>query len=154
MAKTFQTSGKASKFAPRKASKEAPGRKPGALGRLLKAVPLPKIFGRTPATARYPLESRWHAVSIVPSEPCPGADAIGQRRRFLPSEAPRLPLPECPRPHACTCAYRHFTDRRSLTRRGFAPGFAPKFAKGQQPLERRLKGDRRADDCEPATTRP
>jgi hypothetical protein len=144
MARNSEASGRESKFAPRKAPKQLPGKQLGAVGRLMKAIPLPRLFGKAAASARYPLESRWHAVSIVPSEPCPGADAIGPRRRFLPSEAPRLPLPECPRAHACTCAYKHYTDRRSLTRRGF--GKSLQQAKAPQPIERRLKRGRRADD--------
>ena len=144
MARNFQTSGRDAKFAPRKAPKQVPGKTPGAVGRLIKALPLPRLFARTAPATRYPLESRWHAVSIVASEPCPGADAIGPRRRFLPSDAPRLPLPDCPRAHACTCAYRHYTDRRALTRRGFVKSLQQ--AKAPQPIERRLKRGRRADD--------
>jgi hypothetical protein len=144
MARDFQSSGRDAKFAPRKAPKQLPGKAPGAVGRLMKAIPLPRLFGKDAASARYPLESRWHAVSVVPSEPCPGADAIGPRRRFLPSEAPRLPLADCPRAHACTCAYRHYTDRRSITRRGSARLLQQ--AKAPQPIERRLKRGRRADD--------
>jgi hypothetical protein len=41
---------------------------------------------------------------------CPACDAL-VGRRFLPREAPPLPLPDCHR-RECRCVYRHHADRR------------------------------------------
>ncbi len=59
----------------------------------------------------------YHAVSIIASS---GACELARRasgRRFLSSEAPRLPLRGCPLEGACRCSYRHHDDRRRKMRR-------------------------------------
>lgn len=64
-----------------------------------------------------PLETRWHAVSIVSARgSCEAARAL-KDKRFLSAAAPRLPLTDCTVPNGCTCAYRKFTDRRAGPRR-------------------------------------
>lgn len=73
-------------------------------------------------------------------------DAAKDRRevRYLASEAPALPLPECDRGYRCKCWYRHSEDRRAAPRRRAErgvvaePSGAPKF--------RRQRPGRRADD--------
>lgn len=54
----------------------------------------------------------WHAVSIQPgAKRCEAATAL-LGRRFLSSEAPRLPLAACDEP-ACQCRFRKYDDRRT-----------------------------------------
>jgi hypothetical protein len=61
--------------------------------------------------------SRWRAVSILATESsCDAARAL-RAVRFLSAEAPRLPLLDCTRYASCPCAYKHYADRRSYTRR-------------------------------------
>jgi hypothetical protein len=61
--------------------------------------------------------SRWSAVSIVPgNNGCEAALAL-KGRRFLSSEAPRIPLPECTLAQGCRCVYRKYADRRAGPRR-------------------------------------
>jgi hypothetical protein len=59
----------------------------------------------------------WHGVSIVGrGKCCPALDSY-RGARFLPGQAPRLPLAECDQPQTCTCTYRHYPDRRTEQRR-------------------------------------
>jgi hypothetical protein len=59
----------------------------------------------------------WHSVSVVPrGEACPGVMAL-REKRFLPRDAPALPLKDCARGGKCVCVYRHFDDRRAGPRR-------------------------------------
>ena len=83
----------------------------------------------------------WHAVMIVTSgTACPAA--IGCRgKRFLSSEAPRLPLPECVA-ESCGCKYRHYDDRRNAPRRAEERGAAPSRVSNN----RRAKRGRRTLD--------
>jgi len=99
----------------------------------------------------------WHAVAIRTGKwPCTAAeDAAGTR--FLATEAPMLPLPNCDRGEHCECRYRHFADRRRGPRRkadGAPPTTAPQDGTG----ERRCKQQgRREDDWipeEPREERP
>lgn len=85
----------------------------------------------------------YHAVSIKYSgSACDAAKAMAGVR-FLSTEAPRLPLPECDAAE-CQCRFAHHPDRRSNRdrRSPFAPGGfgggTGSFAK-----ERREKKDRR-----------
>lgn len=59
----------------------------------------------------------WHAVSITTGSYCCEAARGVIGRRFLAAQAPRLPLPECTAPEACTCKYKHHSDRRGPPRR-------------------------------------
>ncbi len=55
---------------------------------------------------------RFPAVSIRTfRQGCPAAEAI-KGKRFLPEEAPPLPLPECTWAR-CNCRYAHHVDRRT-----------------------------------------
>lgn len=84
---------------------------------------------------------QWHAVAIVsPSECCSLVESL-RGKRFLPSEAPRLPLPDCTKPLRCQCVYRHFADRRAGPRPGGARFRLP--ADGDR---RRHPRGRRVDD--------
>jgi hypothetical protein len=60
--------------------------------------------------------NRWHAITIVgTTAACAAAEAC-RGKRFLSSEAPRLPLAECDA-QRCECRFRHFADRRGSPRR-------------------------------------
>jgi hypothetical protein len=84
---------------------------------------------------------RWHAVAIVaPSRACEAALAC-KGKRFLSSEAPRLPLAQCDA-NRCICKYRHFEDRRAGPRRSAEKGAPEK----RTPINRREKGGRRSVD--------
>jgi hypothetical protein len=55
---------------------------------------------------------RYPAVSIRTfRNGCPAAEAL-KGQRFLPEEAPPLPLPDC-KWARCTCQYAHHVDRRT-----------------------------------------
>jgi len=86
--------------------------------------------------------SEWHAVTIVAcKESCDPARAQ-TGKRYLSSEALRLPLVGCDA-ERCDCRYRHFDDRRGGPRRQEElSGAAPKSIN----QDRRLRRGRRADD--------
>ncbi len=87
----------------------------------------------------------WHAVSIV-CGPVGCSHAVDLRdRRYLATEAPRLPLRDCSSPWRCTCTYKHFPDRRWGPRRETERGRFPRPRKGP---ERRLVPGRRCTDME------
>jgi len=79
------------------------------------------------------LEAPWHGVSVVaPPEACAAAEEL-RGKRYLSSEAPSLPLPQCPSPTLCHCVYRHFSDRRSNSfRRESDRGQYPRPWRGEQ----------------------
>jgi hypothetical protein len=90
------------------------------------------------------MNKKWHAVSIVPKGmSCELVKSL-RSGRFLSSEAPRLPLPACTMPSSCTCAYKHFEDRRGRARRADELGGIRRthWTAG----ERRSQGDRRLPD--------
>jgi hypothetical protein len=59
---------------------------------------------------------RWHAVMIVVrADGCAAAQAC-KGKRFLSTEAPRVPLEGCDA-RECECRYRHYEDRRGPPRR-------------------------------------
>jgi len=90
--------------------------------------------------ARKP-KQRWHAVMVVaPSSACAAANAC-KGKRYLSSEAPRLPLANCDAA-ACGCKYRHYEDRRAGPRRAEATGPDAK----RPASNRRISRGRRATD--------
>src|SRR4029077_9286156 len=62
------------------------------------------------------ISNPWHAVSVVPCQDACQAARHSNRRRFLSSEAPTLPLTGCDS-KACHCHYVHYDDRRRSVRR-------------------------------------
>jgi len=86
--------------------------------------------------------NRWHAVLVLaPSSACAAAQAC-KGKRYLSSEAPRLPLANCDAA-ACGCKYRHFDDRRAGPRRAEEVGVPdPK----KPASNRRGRKGRRAED--------
>jgi hypothetical protein len=61
---------------------------------------------------------------VAPAKACQAALAC-KGKRFLSSEAPRLPLKQCDAAR-CDCRYRHFPDRRGEPRRAEETGAADK----------------------------
>ena len=83
----------------------------------------------------------YRAVSIVPTQAsCAEARRL-RKKRYLSSEAPRLPLPQCAQPLSCKCRYRKYPDRRVDERRDIAG--SGRFFMGQ---DRRKSNGRRATD--------
>ena len=83
----------------------------------------------------------WKAVVIEPGDSaCMPAKEISGKR-FLASNAPRLPLPDCTNQDRCQCKYRHYGDRRAEQRREGTESF---LNPGKRPpKERRRPGERR-----------
>ena len=95
---------------------------------------------KQPASTKQP----WHAVSVVAGPmACPAIEGL-RDKRFLSTEAPQLPLPECSAPWRCKCVYRHFSDRRALPRRATDSGRSAIGRIGEE--RRKRKRGRRADD--------
>jgi hypothetical protein len=94
-----------------------------------------------PAKPR-PLETKFHAVSIIPGASACGAAHRFTGQRFLSEHAPRLPLPMCDSDH-CTCRYKHHKDRRAGPRRREEVGMMVAPYLGS---ERRRSRGRRAED--------
>ncbi|MDX1508625.1 MAG: hypothetical protein R3358_10120 [Woeseiaceae bacterium] len=92
--------------------------------------------------------SKYHAVAIkFPSYACDAAKSIAGKR-FLSSEAPPIPLPDCDG-RECECTFLHFKDRRTgkdrrspFTPAGFGSGT------GNFETERRAGRDRRGGDID------
>ena len=103
-------------------------------------VPAP---GRVSGGLKLKLARRFHGISLKPGRhACPTMHGLGGQR-FLPEEAPSLPLAGCDQ-QKCQCAYSHHGDRRDQEDRrigwGTFGGFTPTVAGGN----RRGKGrDRR-----------
>jgi hypothetical protein len=91
-------------------------------------------------------DSAFHAVSIkTPVHACDAAKAL-EGKRFLASEAPRLPLPACPR-ESCECRFQHYRDRRSgQDRRSPFGSSGTASPTGSYEQERRHSEGRRTDD--------
>lgn len=85
----------------------------------------------------------FHAVSVKADwrRPCGAARELGERR-FLPPEAPALPLPGCESAN-CTCRYEHHDDRREDLRRAADEGRVEHPYSG--PERRAHRGRRRRD---------
>jgi hypothetical protein len=85
----------------------------------------------------------WHAVSVVPGfSACMASQKIGAMR-FLPAQAPRIPLADCTTPLTCRCVYRHHADRRAGARRAIDRGMY-RLHRGDD--RRRTPRGRRAED--------
>lgn len=91
-------------------------------------------------------DSAFHAVSIKTAvDACDAARAL-EGKRFLATEAPRLPLPACPR-EACECRFQHYRDRRSGQERRSPFGSGGTASPtGTYEQERRHNEGRRTDD--------
>lgn len=99
---------------------------------------------RAPAGLNRKQTRRFHGVSV---RPCPHACQAAQAlagQRFLPEEAPAMPLAGCDQAK-CQCAYSHHGDRRDREDRrsgwGTFGGFTPSIPGGNR---REKKRDRRS----------
>ncbi len=90
-------------------------------------------------------KSKYHAVSIKPGAyACSAANRMAGQR-FLASQAPDLPLPDCDTAE-CDCHFVHHNDRRSgKDRRSPFTAGGIATATGSYANERRKGGDRRDD---------
>lgn len=100
--------------------------------------------GRGPGGLKQKLARRFHGISLKPGRPACRAIQGLTGQRYLPEEAPSLPLSGCDQ-QKCQCAYSHHGDRRDQEERrtgwGTFGGFTPTLSEGN----RRGKGrDRRA----------
>ena len=102
--------------------------------------------------AEGPESRRWHSVSIVVPDNVPHCEAVSslRGRRFLSTEAPKLPLATCD-VATCECRYEHYQDRRRRRGRRATDHDLPE--REYNGPERRESGDRRAD-AEPETESP
>jgi len=87
---------------------------------------------------------RWNAVSIICATGSCDASRALRGRRFLSTEAPRLPLAECSAPAACLCVYKKYPDRRGGARREEDKTGLRRPVAGES--ERRSKRGRRSTD--------
>ena len=90
--------------------------------------------GSAPANQRKQA-NKFHGITIRPGlEACQAVLAVTDRR-FLPQEAPTLPLPGCDVAR-CQCGYRHHSDRRERRDRrsgwGTFGGYTPTVAGGDR----------------------
>jgi len=90
--------------------------------------------------------ARWNAVAIVAATGgCEAARAL-KGKRFLSTEAPRLPLAQCASPGECRCVYKKYADRRAGPRREVEKTGLQRTSTGTQ--ERRSRRGRRSTDTE------
>jgi len=115
---------------------------------LVLAVAVIACYLRQPASRRPEAPVDWadfRAVTVTfdQDEACPAVREFAQRR-FLCSEAPALPLPDCTEA-TCICRFERHADRRQGSRRAAETGvFEPLF----DGVENRVRsGGRRAEDA-------
>ena len=105
----------------------------------------PAAGAKSPAGLNRKLTRKFHGVSVKPGlQSCQAVQAL-VGRRFLPDEAPAMPLAACDQSR-CQCAYSHHGDRRDREDRrsgwGTFGGFTPSIPGGN----RRAKSpDRRSN---------
>jgi hypothetical protein len=91
---------------------------------------------------RLPAKQPWHSVGVIGGTMACAAAVQNKGRRFLASEAPPIPLPDCTAPWRCKCVYRHYADRRATPRRIADRGMFGRHIGS----ERRQSRGRRAED--------
>jgi hypothetical protein len=112
----------------------------------------PKSAGAGAAALEPPKRApKFNAVEVIPRKDasCEAVRAIAGQR-FLPEEAPLVPLPDCDEPN-CDCTYRRFDDRRNDIRRAGDLGFAVFSIMVQEKNDRRRPAapGRRSADQDP-----
>jgi hypothetical protein len=84
----------------------------------------------------------YRAVSLAPNSACDAASRdVATGKRYLLREAPRLPMPNCATPAACSCKFRKHPDRRDADRRLLGMAETDRWYAGG---ERRNRGGRRS----------
>jgi hypothetical protein len=102
--------------------------------------PAPKREAQSPV--RKTQSTKFHAVSIrLGSNACTAAREI-QGERFLASEAPQMPLPDCDASD-CKCRFVHYKDRRTKDNRRNPYSGTMGITTGNLKQEHRTGKDRR-----------
>jgi hypothetical protein len=84
----------------------------------------------------------YRAVSLAPNSACYVASKdVAAGKRYLLSEAPRLPITGCATPASCSCRFRKHADRRDGDRRLLGMAETDRWFVGG---ERRNRGGRRS----------
>ncbi|MEO8224593.1 MAG: hypothetical protein ABI661_07285 [Gammaproteobacteria bacterium] len=112
-------------------------------GQPVPGSPLSAGAAPAPVNLKRQLARKFHGITVKPGpRPCAAVQALASQR-FLPEEAPQMPLAGCDQA-ACQCGYAHHSDRRDREDRrsgwGTFGGFAPSLAEGNRRgtrLERR-----------------
>lgn len=101
-------------------------------------------FGKKPIAIA---KKKYTGLAFVPDAHCCDAANAHNERRFLTSEAPKIPLAQCSDPALCHCKYRNIDDRRTRDDRRDIVGVLSKdMPVGDQRSNRRAGRDRRRDD--------
>ena len=93
-------------------------------------------------SARPAAKEPWHAVGVVGGTMACAPILRIKGKRYLPADAPPIPLPDCTSPWRCKCVYRHYSDRRAAPRRIADRGMFGRHIGA----ERRQQRGRREDD--------
>lgn len=94
---------------------------------------------------RTEVRNPWRAVEVAPGSPSCAASKQLKGKRFLCTEAPRLPLPGCSAVQ-CSCRYKHFSDRRVGPRRADESGVYYHMLVPQPERDQRRDRGRRSTD--------
>lgn len=132
---------------PVRGSGRAAARHARSLGRDPATGPRTPAQGSVPGPEKDPASrNRFHCVSIKPSLECCLAVQELQGQRFLPREAPSLPVAGCDQ-KKCQCTLTHHADRRSPGERRSGWGSYGGFlASAKTAAERRARRGRRSTD--------
>ena len=122
-----------------------------ALAAVIAAAILLRPRRRRPATRANPVAFRAVSIRFDRAQACPAVRQMAPRR-FLCSEAPTLPLPECTAA-SCKCRFEHHADRRSAPRRADATWMFGSIFAGTDRRTTEPRG-RRAEDREDDTPAP
>ena len=109
------------------------------------SAPKKKTERRTSTTSNAD-DTEFHAVSIkFPPRACDAAREL-DGKRFLSSDAPHIPLPNCDIVD-CQCRFVHFKDRRArVDRRSVFTASGLSATTGKFEQERRHSDERRAEE--------
>jgi hypothetical protein len=92
-------------------------------------------------------KKKYAGLAFFSDSHCCDAATAHNERRFLTSEAPKIPLAQCSDPALCHCKYRNIDDRRiSDDRRDIVGVLSKDMPVGDKRSNRRAGRDRRKDD--------
>lgn len=115
------------------------------MGFLSRKSKLEVLVARTGQHIR--ITNPWHAVEVRTSRnACPACQALAGKR-FLATEAPRLPVTGCLHSLVCNAVYKHHDDRRAGPRRDSEQGLPAVARAGVEAAERRIGRGRRTGDA-------
>jgi hypothetical protein len=91
-------------------------------------------------------KGQYAGLEFIPDKPCCDAATTMGSRRFLISEAPKVPLATCSDPALCRCKYRNVDDRRAGDERRSVVGALSKgMPIGDERTNNRAGRDRRKE---------